>query len=147
MFILISLDGLTLLLLLLSKDRRFDTFIKIHYDLFGILLNQNIERDYKEQSSGAGNSATRLVLAFWILSALIFSNAYSSSFYSILMVPVFGKPINSIDDLIKIVKSDSKLIVMNGRSIYWQDFVNAKADNYVYYTLGKHLNRFVLILT
>lgn len=143
-FIILSLYCLTLFLLLLSKYKRFNTLISIHCDLTCILLNQNIEKDYKEQSSGSNNTPTRLVLAFWILSALILSNAYSSAFYSILMVPVFGKPINSIDDLLEIVKSDSKLIVMNGRSIYWYDLVNSKADNYVYYTLGKHLNRYAL---
>lgn len=143
--IIISLDCLTVFLLVLSKQRHFNTLITIHCDLFGILFHQNIERDYKEKSSSSSNSITRLILAFWILSAFILSNAYSSAFYSILVVPVFGKPIDSIDDLIKIVKSDSKLIIMNGRSIYWYNLVNAKADNYVYYTLGKHLNRYVFI--
>ena len=135
--IILFLDGLTLLLTLMYRHWHFNVFITVHRDLFGILLNQNIIRDYKEFQC----SATRLVLAFWILGALILSNAYSSSFYSILVVPVFGSPIDSIDDLIKVVQSDSKFIAMNGRSIYWYDLVNAKADNYVYYTLGEHLNR------
>lgn len=140
--IILFLDCLTLVLTVLSKHWNFNSFITIHRDLIGILLNQNIIRDYKElQSTNSANSATRLVFAFWILGALILSNAYSSSFYSILVVPAFGNPIDSIDDLIRVAQSDSKFIVMNGRSIYWYDLVNAKADNYVYHTLGMHLNR------
>jgi len=78
----------------------------------------------------------------WILSALILSNGYSSSFYSILIVPEYDPPIDSTQDLIRSAQSDSKRIVMNGRSIYWYDIAHSDEDNYVYFEVKKHLERF-----
>src|SRR5690606_2558253 len=114
--ILLSLDLLTVILYFTSHKSGLLHFCSIHRNLFGILVNQSI-RESKDDS----RPSSRMVLAAWILTALVLSNAYSSSFYSILILNEYGRPLDSIEDLLQVAARDSKAIVMNGRSIYWYD--------------------------
>ena len=108
----------------------------MHGILFAILLNQSLS-----ESKKANQNHTRIILASWILTALVLCTAYSSSFYSILIVPKYGQAIDTIDDLLQVVREDSKFVVLGKKSIYWYHIVNAEPDNFVSYEIQKHLNR------
>ena len=70
---------------------------------------------------------------------LILSNAYSGVFYSILTIPEYDPPVDTLGDLMKLVKSD-KVTIISSANVH-HDFEHAGPDNEVYYKIGQHLRR------
>ena len=69
------------------------------------------------------------------------TTAYICSFYSILSIPTYDKPIDTVDDLLIVAKYDSKYIMMIKHSEYYTSMVYASPDSYVNHLIGQHINR------
>lgn len=76
-----------------------------------------------------------------MLAALILANAYSSVFYALLTVPEYEKPIDTIEDLVRIATHDTHQIIIKDQSSVHMTIMNATPENGVYYVLRKHLER------
>lgn len=83
----------------------------------------------------------RLIYLSWMLASLILATAYSSSFYSILSVPAHVPPIDSLNDLLNVAKSDAKFILMLGNSAFLTRFKYSAHGTDAYYLIGQHINR------
>lgn len=84
----------------------------------------------------------RLIVGIWIFCALTLSTSYSSAFYSILTVPEYELPVDSVEDLSSIARSDSRTLLVKENSSNWLNFMSADpSTNRVYHTIGMHLNR------
>ena len=78
-----------------------------------------------------------------MLAALILTAIYNSIFNSILAVPQFQAPIDTIDDLIGAIKDDSHQIFLGQNfELFRKGFIKSRPDNKVFYQIGKHINRF-----
>ena len=82
-----------------------------------------------------------------MLSALILTNCYSSSFYSILTIPAYESTINSLEDLEKAANSDTYNMITWKDSSYLSELIYAQKDQRLYYALGQHIKRFVIVST
>lgn len=91
------------------------------------------------------SESTRLIHAGWILAMLILTSAYSSALYSLLTVPEFESPIDTMQDFIRSIhrrdKGQQKLIVNYARSVYLEQFIHPQPGNRLFEKIGRHLNR------
>lgn len=87
------------------------------------------------------HGAMRLIIGIWIFCALTLSTSYSSAFYSILTVPEFELPVDTVEDIRLLASSDSKYLLVKENSSNWLNFIGAGRENRVYHTIGVHLNR------
>lgn len=85
--------------------------------------------------------AVRLLYGAWVLAVLILANSYGGCFYSILAVPEFEAPVDTLSDLETIANSDSGRLVTFADSSYLEMFVNSTSADGVFYTVGMHMNR------
>ena len=87
------------------------------------------------------NNLLRLIFSIWMLTSLILSQAYISSFYSILTFPKMDQFIDTIEDLLVAANSNSKNFLMLEHTSYFDSYKYSLPENYLYYAIGKHLNR------
>jgi len=85
-----------------------------------------------------------MIYGVWLFATLILSTAYSSIFYSILTIPIYDKPIDTIDDLVRVAKSDSHYLLLKGNSFYYTLFSKAKPRYTLFYTIRLHFERYIL---
>lgn len=83
----------------------------------------------------------RIIYAVWILTALILSTGYGSVFYSMMTVPKYGKPFDTLDEFVQIAKTDSHYIMLDSKSAFFQKYVNSTPDQTFYYEIGQHIKR------
>ncbi|KAJ6221499.1 hypothetical protein RDWZM_000044 [Blomia tropicalis] len=112
------------------------TFVRVGTDLIGIYLKQGIMIVHKKIGH-----INRILLGSWIICTLILSTGYSSAFYSILTIPQYEKPIDSIDALIDAVDSQNYDLINVDKSLYTYHMIYATRENYIFYKLGQNINR------
>ncbi|KAJ6221968.1 hypothetical protein RDWZM_000513 [Blomia tropicalis] len=127
----LSFASLSFLLYLISPSND-----RINLNLFGMLINQSILKNEK-----CFATIIRLLIGIWILVAFILTNTYSSSFYSILTIPVYEKTINTIRDLATAAIHDTHYILTWPNSSYTSIFTKADPSNKPFYEIGKHIIR------
>lgn len=88
-----------------------------------------------------GNTIARIIFCCWMLSSLILSNCYSSSFYSLLTLPEYSDTIDSLADLEEAAVHDTHNIVTWKDSSYLSEFMYATNSNRLNYAIGQHINR------
>ena len=86
-------------------------------------------------------SSVRLLNAAWMLSVLILANSYGGRFYSILTLPEFEPPIDTLTDIERIAQNDQGSLQTFHDSSYLQMFLTAKPEDSILYTIGQHMNR------
>lgn len=89
-------------------------------------------------------TTTNLAYLTWMLSCIVLSNIYSSVFYSMLTVPEYGRPIDTLVDLAHIASSDSHRILMKAHSGFQQRFQYSSAAKdapLIDRLIGEHINR------
>lgn len=86
----------------------------------------------------------RILITVWILGVLILSNSYSGCFYSILAIPEFELPIDTIADIQKISQSDRGYIITLTDSSYLQMFLTSVKEGGIFHLIGQHMNRYAL---
>ena len=84
----------------------------------------------------------RILYAVWMMSVVILSNSYGSCFYSILAVPEFERPIDRIEDILKIAQTDRGFLVTIRHSSYLDTFLSSQPDMGIYYLIGRHMARY-----
>ena len=82
----------------------------------------------------------RILLATWLISSLIFTQFFNSYFFSILSVPEYAKPIDTIDDLVRISNQDFKLIFRKTFP-YYKMLIDAKLEDPVFSAIGRNAQR------
>ena len=87
------------------------------------------------------HNSLRFIYAFWMLSCLIMSNAYSSIFYSILTVPKYQDSVDSVEDISKIAQSDSRLLFIRDKTSTLNSILKAGRDDEMYHQIRKHFER------
>ncbi len=78
-----------------------------------------------------------------MLAALILAQIYNSIFNSIITVPEYDPPIDSVADLLKAINDDSHLIYLAANfGVFKYAFLKATPErNRVFHQIGRHLNR------
>ena len=74
-------------------------------------------------------SSNRLTYCSWIIFTMILSIAYSTRFYSMLTMPTYEKPINTIDDLMDALDGGRHQIINLARSSYFEYFLCSDESN------------------
>lgn len=88
----------------------------------------------------------RILYGTWVLSVLIIANSYGGCFYSILAVPEFEPPIDTILDIERISTKDDGFIITIADSSYLQMMTTAEPDEGIFYSIGQHINRYEFFL-
>ncbi len=109
--------------------------VAISLQLYAVYLGQSGSLRWEQVPT------VRLLYGFWVLAVLILANSYGGCFYSILAVPEFERPVDTLADVEEIARSDSGQLVTFADSSYLEMFVNASADAGLFYAIGQHLNR------
>lgn len=86
----------------------------------------------------------RILITVWILAVLILSNSYSGCYYSILAIPEFEMPIDTIADIQKISQFDRGYVITLADSSYLQMFITSVKEGGIFYLIGQHMNRYEL---
>ena len=76
------------------------------------------------------------------MAIVILSNSYGGCFYSILTVPEFERPIDTVDDIIEIARTDRGYLVTIDHSSYLDTFLTSKPDEGIFYLIGRHMARY-----
>lgn len=84
----------------------------------------------------------RVLITVWILAVLILSNSYSGCFYSILAIPEFELPIDTVADIQKVSQFDRGYIITLADSSYLQMFITSVKEGGIFYLIGQHMNRY-----
>lgn len=84
----------------------------------------------------------RILYSVWILAVLILSHSYGGRFYSILAVPAFESPIDTVEDVIELARADRGFLVTIDHSSYLDTFLTSQADKGIYYLIGRHMARY-----
>src|SRR5690349_4317780 len=58
----------------------------------------------------------RIVYGLWICLALVLSSSYGSSFYSLLTVPEYERPVDTIENISAIAQTDHKYLIVKQNS-------------------------------
>lgn len=104
--------------------------------LIGIFLNQSVNT-WKER----GNSS-RLKYGVWMFSTLILSTNYISIFYSLLTLPQYERPIDTVNDLMESIKDDSHTIWTQSNYEYLRRMFQRSPPQFkVLHEIGKHMTR------
>ncbi|KAI2806526.1 hypothetical protein BLOT_008483 [Blomia tropicalis] len=104
--------------------------------LIGIFLNQSVNT-WKER----GNSS-RLKYGVWMFSTLILSTNYNSIFYSLLTLPQYERPIDTVNDLMESIKDDSHTIWTQSNYEYLRRMFQRSPPQFkVLHEIGKHMTR------
>ena len=85
------------------------------------------------------NDAIRLIFVVWLFVSLTINRSYGGVFFAFLTVPEFGSVIDSMAQLMSLVKSDQVTIITNG--LYTKRFIHSGPESPVYFDLGLHINR------
>lgn len=72
---------------------------------------------------------------------LVLTNLYNSVFFSLLTVPEYRNPINTIDDLLNSIRDDNYAVITLQNSSYLKEFNVAKPIDRIYYEIGRNINR------
>lgn len=83
----------------------------------------------------------RLIYSFWLISAFLLSSFLCYSFYSILAVPKFASPIDTVEDLLAAIGDDSHFIITKDQSSMLNSYLYSKPENPIHYAIGQHINR------
>ncbi|XP_054168915.1 glutamate receptor ionotropic, delta-1-like [Oppia nitens] len=107
----------------------------ISITLFGTLLQQSIIIIDSKYLS------LRLIICLWLMSTMILMKTYSGIFFSILTVPEYDEPIESLDDLVRASKlADRYSVITVPNSAYFDLFVRSSCCSDYYY-IGKNINK------
>lgn len=85
--------------------------------------------------------SVRLIYAVLMLSTAILATYYGSSFYAVLTLPEYAAPVDSVEDILKIVQQDSHRLLMRQNSALLPAFLRAHPEDRLFYAIGRHLNR------
>lgn len=77
----------------------------------------------------------------WLLATLILSNVHSSTLYSLLTLPQYGKKIDTTKQLIAAAASDSHRIVHKDDGTIYSAVFKAQHLNKLFYMIKKHVQR------
>ncbi|KAH9397977.1 hypothetical protein TYRP_019350, partial [Tyrophagus putrescentiae] len=102
--------------------------------LYAILLGQPTKLHHWK-----ANDAIRLIFVVWLFVSLTINRSYGGVFFAFLTVPEFGNVIDSMAQLMSLVKSDQVTIITNG--LYTKRFIHSGPESPVYFDLGLHINR------
>lgn len=83
----------------------------------------------------------RLLYGVWVPMVLVLANSYGGRFYSILALPEFEPPIDTLAALEAIARSDSGQLITFDDSSYLAMFQGAAPEDGVIYEIGRHMNR------
>ena len=87
-------------------------------------------------------ASIRWIYASLLLATLVLSTFYSCSIFSILTLPRFESPVDTIADIERIAVTDSHSLIMRHNSMIADTFKKAKAEhNKLYHLIGQHLLR------
>ena len=75
------------------------------------------------------------------MAVVILSNSYGGRFYSILTVPELERPIDSVDDIIEIARTDRGYLVTIDHSSYLDNFLMSP-DKGIFDLIGRHMARY-----
>src|SRR5882724_5388075 len=82
----------------------------------------------------------RFYICLWLISTLILMKTYSGIFYSVLTLPEYKEPIETLDDLEKAAKSGEHSIITVPNSFYYDLFVHSPCCG-AYHTIGLNIKR------
>ena len=144
LIILISFFAILLTLYLTTKflDYTHDpgkvpSFASMSMNLYAILLGKSINTDTREHYQ------IRIIYLLFILAMIVLSPAYCASFYSLLTIPKYQKPIDTIGDLLQAAQMGFYKIITVPHGAYYDTFVNSPSALTTLHIIGQHLNRFV----
>ncbi|XP_075675907.1 ionotropic receptor 60e [Dermatophagoides pteronyssinus] len=72
---------------------------------------------------------------------IVLSPAYCASFYSILTIPEYERPMDTTNDILKALQDDYFKIICLKFSSYYDLFVDSPKDLTTLYMIGQHLKR------
>lgn len=133
-----SIALLTFCLLLTLKWTVKDRFTL--YDLTASLVGLSLAQS-SQLFRNLVSLRSRLLIGPWMLALLILTNLYCSVFYSILTVPRYERPIDTIENIAQIARSDSHFILVRRQSTYSRRFTHASPDAGLFYAIGQHIRR------
>lgn len=149
-FIVISL----LLYFFTSKGKRKPSFSLILLHLLAIYLNKSVELwrgrtllEGTKDESGSRILFTRMLYCFWAVGSMVLSIGYGCKLYSTLTSPSQAQPLDSVGELLAAVTSDSHNVFVKRNTALWSLIFAASEKNFLYYSLAKHIIRFVKKLT
>lgn len=85
-----------------------------------------------------------LLYSCWILASLILSIIFSSIIYSVLTIPEYERPIDTLEDLLRVARDRTKSLIVRSNVAQWNEFLqasraNTSAQSKVFRTIGTHL--------
>ncbi len=80
----------------------------------------------------------RVFVGLWFLFSLVIMRTYGGVFYSVLTLPVYKDPIETIEDLERVALNRDYYIVTYPKSYYHQFFANAECCD-AYHAIGRAL--------
>jgi len=78
----------------------------------------------------------RLFIGLWFLSSFILMKTYGGVFYSVLTLPVYKDPIDTVEDLERVALNGEYDIVTYPKSYYYKFFVTAECCD-AYFAIGQ----------
>lgn len=85
----------------------------------------------------------RLLLASWFLFTTLLFNLYSSGLYSFLAFPIYERPIDTIDDLLRAANGDTHTILTYSKSTFLSPSLTPDTEYYssIFNSLRQHMLR------
>ncbi|KAJ6221788.1 hypothetical protein RDWZM_000333 [Blomia tropicalis] len=112
------------------------SFMTISVRILAVVVKQSINSIFQEKIN-----SIRLLYSIWLFAMLIMTNMYTSVFYSTLTIPEYKKAIDTIDDLLTVIKDDTFKICVLPKSGINMMLLNAEPDAGVYYSIAQNFVR------
>ena len=119
-----------------NQENSCKSFSLILFALFSICIQKPIQHIWRVRSTGI-----RVILCVWMACGLILSIGYCTKLYSILAVPRYEDPIDTVEQLVQGATVDSHFVMTKKYAALWNRFMSAGAGNEVYHLFGQHMKR------
>ena len=64
----------------------------------------------------------RIIISIWILSCLVLTSSYSGCIYSLMTIPLYTKPIDTVMELANAQRNGEIEVMISKPGIYYQNF-------------------------
>lgn len=78
--------------------------------------------------------------------SLVLSNIYKTVFFSKLTIPEYESAIDTIDDFLNAIKTDSHWILIKENTAITYAITNSQPDDLLFYPIKQHMFRFVFAM-